>query len=419
MNNNGEDDVEKCVNADLHIHGRYSAATSRNLTFENIARGALQKGVNLVGTGDCLHTAWLKEIREMEEVEEGTFQQHGIRFVLTTEVEDARRVHHLLIFPSTSSVDAFSEGIKGRKPDLEGDGRPHLDMTGEEIAQLAKDVDALVGPCHAFTPWTALYAYHDSLKSCYGDMASYVSFLELGLSADSSYGDRISELHRLTFFTNSDAHSPEPFRLAREFNRFNVKDGTFREIKKGIMREGGRGIEMNVGLPPQEGKYNESACTRCYAHYSLSDSKGARWKCVCGGRIKKGVKDRVEEIADLEIGKKPFHRPPYVHIIPLGEIIAKALGVSSPSTKKASEAWERLVRPFGSEVRVLMDEPLDNMAPHATREVLEAITAFREGRVKIIPGGGGKYGEVVLGSEESVECGGGEKAGQVNLERWF
>ena len=98
---------------------------------------------------------------------------------------------------------------------------------GCEIAEITKDLGALIGPCHAFTPWTALYAYHDSLKSCYGDMTDYVSFIELGLSADSDYADRIGELQRLTFLTNSDAHSPSTNKLAREFTQFNVPEITF------------------------------------------------------------------------------------------------------------------------------------------------------------------------------------------------
>lgn len=399
------------INADLHIHGRYSAATSKNLTFKTIAQGAREKGVDLVGTGDCLHTKWLAEIRRMERIHEGTFQQHGIRFVLTGEVEDMRRVHHLLLFPSVSSIEGFIDGITGRKPNLGGDGRPNLDMNGEEIAELAKSVDALVGPCHAFTPWTAMYAYHDSLQDCYGDLASYVSFLELGLSADSSYGDRISELHRLTFLTNSDAHSPSPLRLAREFNRMNLEEASFDEVKMALLRQKGRKIALNVGLPPQEGKYNESACIKCYTHTNLADANRAHWRCPCGGRIKKGVRDRAEELADVPPGMGPEHRPPYLHIIPLTELLCMALGVSSPTSKKVQEAWKRLVAPMGSEVSVLVDSPMEDVEKYADPIVSEAIRLFREDKIELVPGGGGKYGEVRLPGQ-SVEQ---EKIGQKSL----
>ncbi|MCK4717078.1 MAG: TIGR00375 family protein [Thermoplasmata archaeon] len=406
-------------NVDLHIHSRFSAATSKNLTLKSISAGAKEKGVDIVGTGDCLHPAWFAEIKDLEEVEEGTFQYGGTRFVLTTEVEDMRRVHHLLLFPSPSSVEGFAEGIVGGT-DLSKDGRPHLDMDGEAIAELAKDVEALIGPCHAFTPWTAMYAYHDSLRDCYGSLVSYVSFLELGLSADSNYADRISELHRLTFLTNSDAHSPAPLRLAREFNRLDVKDTTFQEVRRAIKREGGRSMALNVGLPPQEGKYNESACSRCYTHATLEEARQAHWRCPCGGSIKKGVKDRVEELADLEEPAHPYHRPPYLHIIPLGEILARALGVSSPSTKKVQEAWRRLVGGVGNEVTILVDAPMEDVEKHADPVVARAIRAFREGNVRIKPGGGGKYGEILLDAGwDEAGSSLGTMNGQSKLEKWF
>ena len=248
------------INADLHIHSRFSGATSNKMNIQNIAFVAPLKGIDVVGTGDCLHSGWMEEIRKCQVVDEGTFEFDKTRFILSTEIEGQKRVHHLLYFPTFSAVDGFKERIKHKSENLETDGRPNVDMSGEELAELAKEVDALIGPAHAFTPYTALYAYYDSLKDCYGDLADYVSFVELGLSADSDFADRIKELHRLTFLTNSDCHSPHPVRIAREFNRFEVKDATFDEIKKAILRTDGNKSLLNVGLPPQEGKYHESAC---------------------------------------------------------------------------------------------------------------------------------------------------------------
>ena len=64
-------------------------------------------------------------------------------------------------------------------------------MGGLELATIAKDYDILIGPAHAFTPWTAMYAYHPTLDDCYGELSNYVSFVELGLSADTNYADTI------------------------------------------------------------------------------------------------------------------------------------------------------------------------------------------------------------------------------------
>jgi uncharacterized protein (TIGR00375 family) len=392
------------INSDLHIHSKYSIGSSKNMSIALLSTEAKKKGIQLLASGDCLHSKWFSEIKTMEEVDEGTFELNDTRFVLSTEVEDRKRVHHLLFFPSLSSAQDFRERVLQYSKNMDSDGRPNLRLDGEEIAQHAKDVDALIGPCHAFTPWTALYAYHDSLKSCYKDLENYVSYVELGLSADTFYADRISELKKLTFLTNSDAHSPYPVRLAREFTRFEMKDATYSELRKALLREGGRKSILNVGLPPQEGKYNESACIKCFTHYTLRESVMHKWKCTkCGKRIKKGVMDRINEIATYDAPKHPKHRPSYLHLIPLAEIIKMAIGQKSPNTKTVTRIWSDLITRFGDEVNVLVDAEFAEIAKVTDNRVKNAIEAFREGRVIMHPGGGGQYGFVEIPDKKAYE----------------
>jgi uncharacterized protein (TIGR00375 family) len=390
------------INADLHIHSRYSGATSDKMTIASLSVEAPRKGINVLATGDCLHGAWQAEIKTCIVIDDGTFEMNGTRFILSTEVEDNHRVHHLFYFPSFSAVETFKEKIKPKSKNLETDGRPNVDMNGIELATLAKDVDALIGPAHAFTPWTAMYAYHSSLEDCYGDLASYISFVELGLSADSDYADTIQELHRLTFLTNSDCHSPHPVRLAREFTRFEVSDTTFQEIKKAILRTGGNKPVLNVGLPPQEGKYNETACISCFTHFTLDEAIKRRWKCSCGKRIKKGVRDRIREIATFKEPRHPDHRPPYIYLIPLSEIITKALGQHTPFTQSVTKRWDELIAAFGSEIAVLLDADIHEVAKVTIPAIVDAVQAFRDHKVIIIPGGGGKYGTIELPTEEQI-----------------
>lgn len=390
------------INADLHIHSRYSGATSENMNIRIISLEAPRKGIHVMATGDCLHQKWMKEIESCPEIDEGTFELNGTKFILSTEVEDFKRVHHLLYFPSVSSVDDFKERIRTKSKNLETDGRPNVQLNGEELAAHAKDVDALIGPAHAFTPWTAMYAYHSSLKECYGDLTDYVSFIELGLSADSDYADKIQELHRLTFLTNSDCHSSHPVRLAREFNRFEVGEATYKDVKKAILRVSGNRPILNVGLPPQEGKYNESACISCNMHYTMEEAFRRRWKCSCGKRIKKGVRDRIMERADFPEPKHPDHRPPYLHLIPLAEIITKAVGMQSPFTQTVTRRWEELISAFGNEITVLIDADIQDISKVTIPAIAEAIQAFRENKVIIHPGGGGKYGVLELPQDEVV-----------------
>ena len=236
-----------------------------------------------------------------------------------------------------------------------------------------------------------MYAYHNSLKDCYGDMAYQIYFIELGLSADTSYADRISELSCLTFLSNSDAHSPYVNKLAREFNRFEMNDITFDELKMTIIREKGRQTVLNVGMYPEEGKYNESACIRCFSHFTLTESMIKDWRCSCGGIIKKGVKDRVNELAAYDKPRHPSHRPPYVHLVPLSEIISMALGIGT-NTKGVKVIWDKLIGLYGSEVAVLVDANIQDSG--IDERVMKSIHAFRDGKVKVYPGGGGQYGRI-------------------------
>ena len=344
---------------------------------------------------------------------DGVFDSDGVKFILSTEVEDRNRVHHLILFPSLDSVKEFRGRVGRHSKNIDSSGRPFLDMNGEEIASEAADVDALVGPAHAFTPWTAMYAYHDSLGECYGDAP--IHFLELGLSADSDYADRISELHRLTFLSNSDSHSPSPIRLAREFNRLEIREFSWDEIRKAILGKGGRRVVMNAGFPPEEGKYNRTACTSCYRQYHIREAEKMKWRCKCGGLIKKGVKDRVEELADCEKPVHPPGRPPYVHMLPLAEIMGKALHFS-PLSKTVQRRWSELMKRFGSEIHMLLDADMDEIGRVASPAVASAIKAFRTGGIKVIPGGGGRYGEIEIASDgESIRT----KGRQRRLVDWM
>lgn len=384
------------VDADLHIHSRYSKAVSKLMTFPLLAENAKLKGLGIVGTGDILNPQWEKELlRSAQKVDGGSYEIKGVRFLLTAEVEDNRRVHHLLIFPSIDAVMEMREKLKPYSKDIETEGRPHVNLSAAEIADLANELDVLIGPAHSFTPWTALYKEYNSLKEAYGD--AKVHFLELGLSADSEMADRIKAHHKLTYLSNSDAHSPMPHRLGREFNRFEIEDATFDEVKKAILKRGGRKIVLNAGLDPRLGKYHLTACSKCYTKYRLEDAKRLNWRCeVCGGVIKKGVHDRILELADTN--ERPEDRPPYLHLAPLAEIIAMVLN-KGVETKAVKSVWERLLREFGSEISVLVDVPIRSIAKLVGDDIAKAIWAFRNEKLIVIPGGGGKYGEIKLPEE--------------------
>ena len=380
------------ANLDLHIHSKYSAATSRDMELPLIARGAARKGVKIVGTGDCLFPQWLEEIRKLPE-RDGLFCLGDTCFVLTVEVEDAQRIHHLILVPDLSKAMELREAFSSASTSLSSDGRPKIRLNGAEIADVAIESGCMIGPSHAFTPWTGFYAYHRSIRQGYQEQADRISFIELGLSADSDYADRIAELSPKTFLSNSDAHSPRPNKLAREFNQMELEGYSFDELRMAILRQKGRHPTLNVGFYPEEGKYNRTACTRCYRQFKGQQIEEMGGRCSCGGLIKLGVRDRVSMLADYPEPRHPQHRPPYLHLIPLAEIIALALGNRSPYTSGVQSAWMELVE-GSTEIEVLVEAELSEL--EADPRIIEAIDAFRKGRVAVKPGGGGKYGEIAL-----------------------
>jgi uncharacterized protein (TIGR00375 family) len=397
------------INLDLHIHSRYSMAVSADMQLPVIAREAARKGVKIMATGDCLHPLWLDAIKELPE-ENGLFLLGDTYFVLSVEVEDSSRVHHLIFLPDVSKSEELRESFASFSGNLPSDGRPRLSLNGSEIADHVIEAGGLMGPAHAFTPWTGLYAYFRSLEECYQEKAQEIRFIELGLSADTDYADRIADLSTRTFLSNSDAHSPRSNKLAREFNQMDLASFSYQDLILAIKREGGRRSVMNAGLFPEEGKYNRTACTRCYRQYSLAQKDELMGRCPdCGGRIKLGVADRVNLLADFERPVHPAHRPPYLHIIPLAEIIALALGHRSVTTVGVQKIWKELTQ-SRTEIEVLMQADLDGLS--AEPRIIEAIRSFREGRVKVHPGGGGRYGMVCFAEPLREE---GQKGGQRSL----
>ena len=60
--------------ADLHIHSKYSRATSRECIPEYLELWARRKGIHLIGTGDFTHPAWREELNEkLIPAEEGLY----------------------------------------------------------------------------------------------------------------------------------------------------------------------------------------------------------------------------------------------------------------------------------------------------------------------------------------------------------
>lgn len=376
------------------MHGLFSGAVSEKMIPKMIGEQAPLKGLQLVGTADILNERWIKLIKsQLKQTSEDILEHsNGTKFLLQTEIEDKNRVHHIIFFPSFSKVQEIREKFKKNCKDLDTDGRPKIWLGGEEIAEICTEAECLIGFAHAFTPYFGLYSKFNSYKDCYGKYWDKIYFMELGLSADTDMADRIEELHNLTFLSCSDAHSPWPNKLGREFTRFSMKEVSFEELKKALKRESGRKSVLNIKFNPLEGKYHKTRCTGCLLFFKPEEAGKLNWRCPnCKKPIKKGVDFRIEELAKWKEAHHPEHRPKCIHIIPLSEIIAIALDIKQAWSERVQSLWREFVDKFGNEINVLIDAKIEDIEK-VHKKTADLVKLFREDKFQYIPGGAGVYG---------------------------
>ncbi|MBI4044319.1 MAG: TIGR00375 family protein [Candidatus Diapherotrites archaeon] len=386
----------KEYNCDLQLHGLYAGGVSKQMLIPVMAEQSRLKGIEVLVCADALHKNWFEHLKQnIVETENNVLMDKNQQayFIAGTEVEDRNRIHHLIYLPSLESAQELREKfLHSGSLDCSMCGRPKLSLSAEQIAEKVLETGGITGPAHSFTPYTGIYAYFDSVKKAYGQMAENIHFIELGLSADTDLADTIAENHGYAFLSSSDAHSPWPNKLGREFNRIKMNKPTFSELKKALAGREEKLITLNAGLDPREGKYHATACNACYAQYSFEQAQSLNWKCIkCANQIKRGVRDRIKMLATKPPGSHPKFRPPYMHVIPLAEIIQIALGAKNANSQAVQSLWKDFVEAFGTEIHALVDAGEAELTEvHA--QAAKKIVAFRSGWVSYIPGGGGKYG---------------------------
>jgi uncharacterized protein (TIGR00375 family) len=430
--------------ADLHIHSRYSRATSSRLTPPCLERWARIKGIGLLGTGDCTHPVWLEELRGLlDDAEEGFYTikksarqefdagpalAEGLpnppraeepRFVLSGEISTiysrggrTRKVHHLVILPDFGAARAFSEKL-AKIGNVSSDGRPILGIDSRDLLAvlLGTDGRAILIPAHIWTPWfSALGAKSgfDSLDECYRDLAPHIHALETGLSSNPPMNWAVESLDRFAIISNSDAHSPD--KLGREATVFDMRMSySSLAAALGYGQNGAAdraGIIETIEFFPQEGKYHYDGHRACGVVLGPEESAASGGLCpVCGKPLTYGVMRRVLELADRPVDESApcpvdrgdaANKRPYRSFIPLRELAAELLETGAAS-KKTAAAYGFLVEKAGSEFSLLMDMSLKDiealMCPGIPGDVLAlAIGRVREGRVSVTPGYDGEYG---------------------------
>ena len=406
--------------ADLHIHSRFSMATSKEGTPENLDFWARKKGISLIGTGDFTHPVWREELKERL-VSEGNglyrlrdayvkeesrkFPGEGTRFVVSGEISSiykkngkTRKVHNVILLPSLEAADAMAQRLE-KIGNIHSDGRPILGLDSHDLLEMMLDVcpEGILIPAHIWTPHFSVLGAKsgfDSVEECFEELTPYVHALETGLSSDPAMNWRISKLDRYQLVSNSDAHSPS--KLGREANLLDIDcsyEGLYRAIQTG------EGLEGTVEFFPEEGKYHFDGHRKCGVSLSPVEAERLGGICpVCGKKLTMGVDHRVEQLADRAEGFVKKDGKKYESLIPLPEVISACMGYSTAS-KKVQGCFEQMIQTLGTEFDILRNVPSEDIKSCAGERIAEGIENVRTGNVKRIPGYDGEYGKIELFDE--------------------
>ena len=422
------------VIADLHIHSRYSRATSQKMCIEEIARFAKIKGLNLVGTGDFTHPKWLEELQEnlILDIENGLYRvaknpELPVRFMITTEVSTifyfqnkVKKIHHVILTPTIETAVQINERL-AKYGNLSADGRPTLNMTAPQLVEEVMEVSSknMIFPAHAWTPWFSIFGAFsgfNSIEECYQDMTKHIYALETGLSSDPPMNWRLSKLDSFALVSNSDSHSFWPWRIGREANVFELKKFSYDEVVQTIRSKDKKHFKFTIETNPAYGKYHWTGHRNCGVSLSPQEAIKLSNICpICRKKLTKGVEQRVEELADRPLGFKPQGAIEFMHLLPLSEIIATVLGTNSLSTQQVWRIYNSLIERFDSEYSVLIDASKEELKKIADERIADAIIRVREENIVILPGYDGVYGQIIIFKEQLHEVDAPKRVQQINL----
>ncbi len=412
--------------ADLHIHSRYSRATSKDCTPEYLDLWARRKGIGIVGSGDFTHPAWREELGEkLKPAEDGLYtlkkeyriEDHTVaadtmqpRFVITGEISSiykkngrVRKVHSLILLPGLQEAEILSRKLEAIG-NIHSDGRPILGLDCHDLLEILLELcpRAVYVPAHIWTPHFSLFGAFsgfDSVEECYGDLSSYIHAMETGLSSDPPMNWRVSALDAYQLISNSDAHSPA--KLGREANLLDI-ELSYDNLAEAVQT--GKGFAGTIEFFPEEGKYHYDGHRKCSVCLTPAETENYQGICpVCGRKLTIGVSHRVEQLADRPEGYLRETRPHYESLVPLPEVIGAALGNSSASGKVQKE-YRNLLQKLGPEFCILRELPLEEIRSVSGVLISEGIGKLRRGEVQRIPGFDGEYGEIRLFTQRELDA---------------
>ena len=389
--------------ADLHVHiGRsengkpIKITAAKSLNFANIAKECYErKGIQVVGIIDCASPYVIEDIDnflktgDAYEIEDGgIIYKDKVCILLGSEVETSEKgrngksgaAHNICFFPHLQDIKGFSNEMSHHVKNITLSTQ-RSDLSGYDLIDLVEKYNGILIPAHIFTPHKSYYGNcTDRLKDIFKEKFNKIFAVELGLSADTYLADTISELETRTFLTNSDAHSLP--KIAREYNKMQVEDISFKEVEKAIKNVDGRKILSNYGLDPKLGKYHRTFCDNCNSVIETKEPVIICPKCS-SNKVTFGVFDRIELIKDKKETKSPKTRPEYIYQVPLQFI-------PGVGTKQI----DKLLSHFDTEMTILHKVTKDDIESVVGEKIANKIDEARTGHAKIEAGGGGVYGKV-------------------------
>ena len=398
--------------ADLHIHSRFSRATSRSLDLPTLDYWAGLKGLTVLGAGDATHPVWLAELEEqLLPAEQGLYRLKPefarpdagqTRFMLTAEISSiykqgdrVRKVHSLILLPNLAVARTLHERLD-RIGNVKSDGRPILGLSAKDLLAICLDIsdDIFFIPAHVWTPWFSLLGSKsgfDSVEECFEDLAGHIYALETGLSSDPPMNWRLSSLDPYVLVSNSDAHSAD--KLGREANLFDT-GLSYPDMVK-AMKKGG-GFAGTIEFFPEEGKYHLDGHRKCNRRLDPEETRANGGLCPdCGKPVTVGVMSRVLDLADRPAGSSPPDASPFYSLIPLAEVLGEILNVG-PKSKRVTTAYQQLLDSVGPELFILREAPLGDLSEAGGHLLAMGIERMRYGRVTAEGGYDGEYGRISL-----------------------
>ena len=389
--------------ADLHIHSKYSRATSKEMEIVSLAKWAKIKGISMLGTGDFTHPEWLTELKgKLEETEYGTYIYDKIYFLLTTEVSNiyfkagrTRKVHNIILAPNFKAAEEVNSYLSEYGA-LATDGRPILSLECDKMVKTFSriDPDITVIPGHAWTPHFSIFGSNsgfDSPEECFEDQTPRIFSIETGLSSDPAMNWRWSRLDRFCLTSNSDAHSLS--KLGREANVFKDKIN-YKEFLRILKTKDRSKFLYTIEFFPEEGKYHWDGHRACKTRLSPDEAMRTNNICpVCGKKVTIGVMHRLESLADRKAGFVLESSPSFKSLVPLAEIIGDVLDMS-PDSKTVEKEYFQLIKNCGSEFNILLDMTDEEVKEKCPPRIAKGIINVRKGELEIAPGYDGEYGKV-------------------------